>query len=218
MSLRAPGSRVIDVLSSHGAARGGTCDEIGTCAMYGLVNKAIEQMVRMHHGDDAWAQIKARAGVETDAFVSMESYPDAVSYNLVAAASEHLGRPPEELLEAFGMHWTLYTAEQGYGELFRMGGRSFKEFMLNLHALHTRVAVSFPDLAPPSFWCTDVGERSLRLHYQSSREGLAPMVVGLVRGLGLMFDTRVSITPERTRADGADHDEFLVTFSPVGPP
>jgi hypothetical protein len=184
--------------------------------MYGLVNKAIEDMVRTHHGDEAWERIRARAGLGAEAFVSMQGYPDAVSYDLVGAASELLGQPADALLEAFGVHWTLYTAQQGYGELFRMGGASFKEFMLNLHALHTRVAVSFPHLDPPSFWCTEVGETSLRLHYQSKRHGLAPMVVGLVKGLGLMFHTAVSITPVHTRADGADHDEFMVTFSPAG--
>lgn len=181
--------------------------------MYGLVNRAIEDMVRTHHGAETWEQVKRQAGVDIEMFVSMESYPDSVSYSLVAAASEVLGQPAEALLEAFGEHWTLYTAQQGYGELFRMGGSSLKEFLQNLHTLHTNVALSFPHLQPPSFWCTEVTDSSLRLHYQSTRPGLAPMVVGLVKGLGTMFDTPVAIVADRTRADGADHDEFVVTFS-----
>lgn len=184
--------------------------------MYGLVNRAIEDMVRTHHGDEAWDRIKRKAGVDVEAFISMESYPDAVSYGLVGAASEVLGQPAEALLEAFGEHWTLYTAQQGYGQLFRAGGSSFKEFMQNLHALHTQVGHSFPDLRPPSFWCTEVTDSSLRLHYQSTRLGLGPMVIGLVRGLGTMFDTDVTITPDRRRADGADHDEFVVRFAARG--
>lgn len=181
--------------------------------MYGLVNQAIEDLLRTQHGDETWERIKRQAGVETETFVSMEAYPDAVSYDLVRAASEELDQPASELLEAFGMHWTLYTAQKGYGDLFRMGGSTFKEFMLNLHGLHTHIARSFPNLQPPSFWCTDVTGSSLRLHYQSKRPGLGPMVIGLVRGLGAMFNTEVTVSPARTRADGADHDEFLVTFS-----
>lgn len=182
--------------------------------MYGLVNQAIEDLIRKNHGDEVWDTIKRKAGVDIDAFVSMDAYPDAVSYDLVAAASEVLGTPADRLLEAFGEHWTLYTATKGYGELFRMGGSTFKGFMQNLHNLHTHVALSFPNLKPPSFWCTDVTDSSMNLHYQSTREGLGPMVVGLVRGLGRMFDTKVSITPTLTRADGAEHDVFLVTYAP----
>ena len=180
--------------------------------MYGLVNQAIEDLIRTTHGDDTWERVKRQAGVDVDVFLAMEAYPDSVSYGLVGAASEVLRTPAADLLEAFGSHWTLYTARKGYGDLIRLGGSSFREFMLNLHALHTRVALIFPRLDPPSFWCTDVGERSLRLHYQSKRPGLGPMVVGLVKGLGALFATEVTVTPARSRDDGADHDEFLVTF------
>jgi len=180
--------------------------------MYGLVNRAIEDMIRSAHGDETWQHVKERAGVDIDAFVSMQGYPDEVSYKLVGAASHILATPVTDLLEAFGAYWTLYTAREGYGDLLRMGGSTFKEFMLNLHALHTRVAVSFPGLEPPSFWCTDVTDTSLRLHYQSTRQGLGPMVVGLVRGLGMMFDAAVTVQAVATREAGADHDEFLVTF------
>jgi hypothetical protein len=186
--------------------------------MYGLVNQAIEDLVRLHHGDAIWDQIKRRAGVQIEAFVRMEAYPDDVSYRLVGAASEVLGQPADRLLEAFGEHWTLFTAQRGYGEILKLGGSSFREFMLNLHALHTHVAHGFPHLQPPSFWCTDVTDSSLRLHYQSSRAGLTPMVVGLVRGLGTMFQTAVDITLDRSRAEGADHDEFVVAFRPASPP
>jgi len=182
--------------------------------MYGLVNRAIENMIRSQHGDDTWERIRGRAGVQVEMFVGMASYPDDVSYRLVGAASEILGRPAHELLEAFGEYWTLYTAEQGYGDLFRKSGTSFPGFMQNLHSLHTHVGRLFPNLQPPSFWCTEVTEHSLRLHYQSSRPGLGPMVIGLVRGLGRMFDTDVTIVADQTREQGAAHDQFLVTFAP----
>lgn len=182
--------------------------------MYGLVNRAIADLVCSRHGEETWTAIKRKAGVDIDTFVSMEGYPDEVTYNLVSAASEILKVPADQLLEAFGEYWTLYTAQEGYGDLLRMGGRSFKEFMLNLHNLHTHVALTFPHLRPPSFWCTDVTDRSLCLHYQSMRPGLAPMVVGLLKGLGKMFETEVHVTQTRSRAGGADHDEFAVRFEP----
>lgn len=181
--------------------------------MYGLVNQAVEELVTERFGAEAWNTIKQKAGVTDEMFLSMQAYPDSVTYGLVAAASETLKVPADQLLEAFGEYWTLYVGSRGYGQLFERAGRTFREFMLNLHDLHSNVAVGFPELKPPSFWCTDVTDDHLCLHYQSTRPGLAPMVVGLVRGLGTMYHTRVSVTHRVRKADGADHDEFDVAFS-----
>lgn len=181
--------------------------------MYGLVNRAIEDLVRQRYGNDRWEAIRSRAGVDAAPFVSMQAYPDAVTYRLVAAASEELGVSADTLLEAFGQHWTLYTGRQGYGETLALGGRSFVEFLQNLDALHANVALSMPQLRPPSFWCTNVTDRSLRLHYRSEREGLAPMVIGLIKGLGEMFRTDVTVRHARPRGGSSDHDEFEIEFA-----
>jgi Haem-NO-binding len=95
-----------------------------------------------------------------------------------------------------------------------MSGDTLPEFLENLDNLHARVGVSFPKLQPPSFECSDIEEDSLSLHYRSNREGLAPMVFGLVKGLGTRFDTEVDITQTQSRDDGAEHDEFLVKYKP----
>jgi len=181
--------------------------------MYGLVNQAVEELIRERHGAEVWGQVKARAGVTEEVFLSMAAYPDDVTFRLVGAASEVLQVPAAALLEAFGEYWTLYTGRQGYGAMFKHGGSTFAEFMGNLHALHSHVAVSFPDLQPPSFWCTDEGAGYLRLHYQSTRQGLAPMVVGLVKGLGAMFATPVRVVHVAS-AGTQGHDEFDVWFGP----
>lgn len=182
--------------------------------MYGLVNQAVEDLITERFGRDVWQAVRTRAGVSDAAFVRMTPYPDDVTYRLVGAASDHLGIPADQLLEAFGEYWTLYTGREGYGELFVRGGRTFREFMLNLHALHSHVGAVFPDLRPPSFWCTEVHDDRLRLHYQSTREGLAPMVIGLVRGLGRMFATQVEIH-RLDRSPGDDHDQFDVHYRPI---
>lgn len=182
--------------------------------MYGLVNRAIEDLVRTRFGDARWEAVRQRARVTVPAFVGMQAYPDKVTYDLVGAASEELGVPADTLLEAFGEYWTLYTAREGYGPMLALGGTSFVEFLQNLDHMHAHVALSMPDLEPPSFWCTDVTDRSVLLHYKSHRAGLAPMVKGLVRGLGQMFDTEVRLEHLRGPADGADHDQFRIEYQP----
>lgn len=182
--------------------------------MYGLVNKAVEDLVTSRFGADRWEAVKRRAGVDIEVFIAMDAYPDDVTYRLVAAASAELGCSAAALLEDFGEYWTRFTMREGYGELMRAAGTTLPEFLGNLDNLHTHVALNFPDLAPPTFWCSDVAVGSLRLHYQSRRPGLAPMVIGLVRGLGALFDTPVAIALVRGRDDGHDHDEFEVRFGP----
>ena len=180
--------------------------------MYGLISQALEDYVRRGFGERAWNEVRGRAGFgEEDLFVSMESYPDELTFRLVQAATEvlHLGVP--QVLEAFGEHWVLYTAQEGYGEMLAMFGTSLQEFLVNLDNLHSHVALTFPDLRPPSFEVERIpGEaHSLLLHYRSERTGLAPMVVGLLRGLGKRFSQEIRVQQlERGASD--DHDVFRI--------
>ncbi|MFO0292472.1 MAG: heme NO-binding domain-containing protein [Rhodospirillales bacterium] len=184
--------------------------------MYGMVNKAMEDMVRRGHGDAAWEDIKARAGVEIDMFLGDEPYPDDMTYRLVDAAREVLGATADEILVAFGRHWIAYTAEEGYGPLMSAAGRTIPEFFASLPDFHSRIAMIFPRLQPPRFLCTDVTPTSLRLHYVTHRRGFAPFVIGLLHGLGDRMGTPVRVVQAQARDAGADHDVFDVSWSPGG--
>ncbi|MCC5656510.1 heme NO-binding domain-containing protein [Nostoc sp. XA010] len=182
--------------------------------MYGLVNKAIQDMVCSRFGEETWKEIKHKAEVDIDVFLNMEGYPDDITHKLIKAASVVLSLSTQQIMQAFGEFWVHYTAQEGYGEMMDMSGDTLPEFLENLDNLHARVGVSFPNLQPPSFECTDMKENSLSLHYRSDREGLTPMILGLVQGLGNRFDTEVDITQTQNRDEGAEHDEFLVIYKP----
>jgi hypothetical protein len=182
--------------------------------MYGMVNKSVQSMVCRTHGEPTWTLIRELAGVDTEEFLSNEAYPDDVTYRLVAAASQILRTPAAEVLELFGEHWVLHTAVEGYGPLLRAAGSTLPAFLLNLPNFHSRVAMIFTELQPPRFECTDITECSLKLHYFSHRQGLAPFVVGVVRGLGKMFETPATVDLVATRDGGADHDVFVVAWEP----
>ena len=184
--------------------------------MYGLINKAVEGLVRSKFGDAAWDRIRTRAGMPDEPFVSMEQYPDQTTYDLVGAATVELGAPAEAILEEFGRYWTVYTAEAGYGELMRSAGSTLPEFLRNLDQLHTRVKLAFPQLKPPSFAVRNETASSLELEYYSDRPGLAPLVVGLIKGLAERF--AVSVEVSSTRVDGVarPHDLFRVAWRAKG--
>ena len=180
--------------------------------MYGMVNKAVQDLVVTQFGQEKWNEIKRKADIDVEAFVAMSTYPDEVTYKLVGAASEVLGLPADKILEAFGEYWILYTAKEGYAELLDISGSTFVEFLQNMDDLHGRIRLGFPKLKPPVLECREISEDSMRLHYHTDREGLAPMVVGLLKGLGKRFDTPIEVIHDKVRGQENDHDEFLIRF------
>ena len=185
--------------------------------MYGLVNRGIEELVCTNFGEEVWEKILEEANLDVEIFLSMEQYDDAVTYALVAAASKVLNISAEDILMTFGEYWTLYTAQEGYGDLMKLSGSTLAEFLMNLDNMHVRVGLQYPELAPPSFRCTDVNDAGLTLHYHSHRAGLAPLVIGLLRGLGKMFRVNMRIDQDSHKNQGADHDVFQLTYLPATP-
>src|SRR5438445_13755882 len=114
--------------------------------MYGLVNQAIEDLVRAKHGGSAWERVKQRAEVQIEAFIGMEQYPDDLTYKLVDAASEVLDLRREEVLLAFGEYWVLFTAKKRYGEMLAACGKTLPESLQNFDTLNTRVGIILPPL------------------------------------------------------------------------
>jgi hypothetical protein len=162
----------------------------------------------------------------------------------VGAASDVLGVPASDLLELVGRYWVSYTRQHGYKSLFDIGyalvsllftavqcdltfimcahsGASLPEFLSNLNAIHTHIQAQFPKLRMPTFWCTDLTPSSLTLHYRPgrpSRNGLAPLVMGLMKGLADLFnleDFEIEHTGKRSNdgaGDGVDFDVFALRW------
>lgn len=182
--------------------------------MYGLVNKAIEQLVRENHGNDVWHEIAKKANVD-QSFILMKSYPDHVTYDLVEAASEILETPSEVILESFGEHWIQYTVDEGYGKTLSLYGESVFEFLQNMDNLHAQIRLNFPELRPPVIGCEKISSDQIAVSYKSERAGLAPMLVGLIRGLGIRFATPVDIEYINTNDSASGEEKFLVTFAQI---
>ena len=178
--------------------------------MYGLINKAVKEMVTTGHGEAMWEKIRAQAGVD-DVFISMDQYPEEVTDKLVIAASAILGASASDILKDFGHYWIGF-AHRHYDYLFDMSGNTFLEFVKNLNNLHSRVGQWMPDLNPPSFTVTDETGDTFHLHYYSSRSGFMPMIQGLLAGLGERFNTEVEVKHLRGAEQGLDHEEFFVRY------
>lgn len=180
--------------------------------MYGLVNASIKQLLITQHGRETWDRIALAAHVKEPQFDSMRAYDDAVTSQLVSAASQELGVHSDDILRDLGKFWVPFTDEQGYGAMFEIAGPSLREFLLTLDTLHARVGAHFKSLRPPSFQFDSTAPRTLRMHYRSERSGLCPFVVGLLDGLAHRFRTSIHLEETRCARRGDDHCVFVLGF------
>lgn len=180
--------------------------------MYGLVNQGIRKMVTQTFGADKWEAILLASGIGEDVFVAMDPYPDSMTLKLVGAASQVLELPPDVVLGAFGKWW-IGNAAAEYGTLFTMTGSTFQEFITNLNDIHTRVAYMLPELTPPSFKVIPQSDSKLEVHYYSKRDGLFPMVQGMIEGIGEWFETDIEVSHSTHTDNDGEHDVFMVRYT-----
>jgi hypothetical protein len=180
--------------------------------MYGIVNKAIEELVIANFGEDKWEVVKQHSGIDIDYFISSEPYDDDITFKLAQAVSQEMGMTLSAVFIAFGEWWVVKTTKEKYGGLMESGGNDLKEFLVNLPVFHNRIMLIYPKLTPPEFRVSDITENSLNLHYFSKREGLQDFVRGLIQGLGIMYETVVTINLIQTRDEGSTHEIFNISW------
>lgn len=164
--------------------------------MYGLINQGIKDLVVTKFGASAWEEICAEAKAPTQ-FTALDYYSDKVTYGLVGAASKVLGLPAEAILEEFGKYWVLYTAKEGYGSLMDVFGKDFKTCLKNLNHLHARMGSTMTQLNPPKFTFTEISAQHYQVDYFTERAGLAPLTLGLFKGLAEKYQVKAQIAIER---------------------
>jgi Haem-NO-binding len=180
--------------------------------MYGMINIAIQDMISDRYGKHKWEAIRAAIGTQIDDFVSLDSYPDELTYALVAKASELLPIETPVLLEDIGEYWIIHTAKNGYGELLDTIGKNMVDFLNNLNSMHSRLTDTMPHMVVPTFRLSDITDHSMKVHYYSHRKGLEHMVTGLLRGVAKRFGIDCSIQMSAAEAVAGTSQIYLVTW------
>ena len=180
--------------------------------MYGIINRAIQDLVIENFGEQKWEEIKINSGIDVQYFFSNMPYDDDITFKLAISISHVMKIPLRDVLITFGEYWVLKTGKEKYGALMQAGGSNLKDFLVNLPQFHNRIMLMFPKLTPPEFQVSDITDNSLHLHYFSKREGLSDFVLGLLQGLGKLYDTSCSIELLDSRAMGSSHETFKVSW------
>lgn len=177
--------------------------------MYGLINEAMRRHVTERAGAHAWTRIAERAETP-ETFAGLHYYDDAVTHDLVTAASSVLDVPEAELLRGFGRYWSTRVGPESYSDILGATGTDMISVLTHLDEMHARIQTLYPDLRPPSFAVHDERDGVIEVHYRSERSGLAPFVVGLLEGLGELYGTPVLVSHEAAPDESRDHDTFHV--------
>ena len=180
--------------------------------MYGIINKAMEDLVNNQFGAPVWKAAKMKSGVDIDFFISNEAYDDEISFRLAAAVASEVNWSVEEVLRAFGEWWILKTSKEKYGGLIEAGGRHLQEFLMNLPQFHNRIMLIYPKLTPPEFKVTDISSNSICIHYHSRRTGLQEFVRGLLSGLAKMYKTDAVIELIHSSDNNNTHEIFKISW------
>lgn len=176
--------------------------------MYGIVNRGLEELILREHGEEVWLDILESADVDIDGFVSLQSYPDALTVKLVVAIAEYKGMSAEEVLIHFGEYWTTYTRMRGFGPILNLEQGSLEDVLRNLGQMHRRVRTSMPQMRPPSFVVHGPEQGVFRIEYHSERDGLGGFVVGVFRSLMRLKGVQGEVVWSERRSEGAPLDVF----------
>ncbi|XP_067848718.1 guanylate cyclase soluble subunit beta-2-like isoform X2 [Heptranchias perlo] len=183
--------------------------------MYGFINTCLKSLVVEKFGEDTWEALRARADVQ-DTFMTYQVYDDAITLRLLGEASKLLNMSDEAVLKLFGEYFFTFCKVSGYDRMLRTLGGSLMEFIENLDALHSYLALSYQEMKAPSFRVERREDGVMWLHYYSDRKGLCHIVPGIVQAVAKdFFNTEVEMeilnqSEEEEHTGKKEHVVFLV--------
>lgn len=180
--------------------------------MYGIVYKAIQDLITDSYGADEWEAVKEKSGVDVDFFISNEPYSDDIMNKLAGATSEVLGITVDHVLNAFGEWCVLKTIKEKYGGFIATGGENLREFLVNLPLFHNRIMLMHPMFTSPEFKISNIKDNSISVHYHFKKEGLQEFVKGLLAGLAKMYKVDANVEFLQSRNDSNTPEIFKVTW------
>ena len=161
-------------------------------AVKGVVFNLFEEVVVQKGGDDLWDCLLDKAGLQ-GVYTSLGSYPDADLFGLVAAASEELGVPADEVVRWFG-RTALPLLAQSYPQFFAPH-TSTRSLVLALNdIIHPEVRKFYPGVDVPMFDFDASSDQVLVMGYASPRK-LCAFAEGLIEGTAAHYGERVVDRP-----------------------
>ncbi|XP_072526998.1 guanylate cyclase soluble subunit beta-2 [Salminus brasiliensis] len=189
--------------------------------VYGFINTCLRTLVVERFGEETWEELRLLAEVQ-DTFMTYEIYDDVITLRLVQEACKMLDVSSEVVLKLFGEYFFSFCKMSGYDTMLRTLGGNLVEFIENLDALHSYLALSYEEMNAPSFRVERTNDGRTLLHYYSDRKGLHYIVPGIIEAVAKdFFGSKVTMTileqpEEEERTGKKEHVIFLMTQTSEG--
>ncbi|XP_034402886.1 guanylate cyclase soluble subunit beta-2 [Cyclopterus lumpus] len=187
-----------------------------SCSLqYGFINSCLQSLVMERFGQETWDKLSSLPGVQ-ESFMTYMVYDDKLTLHLVQEACSLLDVSAEVFLKLFGEHFFVFCKKAGYDTMLRTLGGTLIEFIGNLDALHSYLALSYQEMNAPSFRVEMTDDGTMLLHYYSDRKGLYHIVPGIIEAVARdFFDSKVTMmvlnqSEEDERTGKKEHVVFLV--------
>ncbi len=161
--------------------------------MHRMLNRGLQNFVHDFYGANRWEEACLAADLSFYSFESMLHYDDDLTARLLETLSIVLDRSKSDILEDFGTYVVSHENLAPIRGLLRFGGATFVDFLHSLDDVHSRMKVAMPTLEVPKL-SLEVREKELySVHYEFSKPGYWPVILGVLRGMADDYGTLVTI-------------------------
>lgn len=161
--------------------------------MYGMIHRALRQMVHDELGQEAWLALEQKLDIGPTELLTGMVYDDALTLQIVSEAAARLNLSVEQCLFEFGKYWVRFAGQGSLSSLMKFTGQNLASFISNLDRLHLAVGAAMPGTLLPSFVTRENKPGHLIVEYRSDRVGMEPFVQGLLQGLMDRFHTQGNV-------------------------
>jgi predicted hydrocarbon binding protein len=159
--------------------------------LHGMIHTALQKYVEAGFGAEAWKTLLGRAGLESEIFTPLGTYPDAQIAALVTEAEALSGVPATTLLEGFG-EFLVPTYLSLYGSLLKPEWRTLEVLENTEETVHRVVRMRNAGAEPPRLRVRRTSKDEVELTYDSKRK-LCAVARGIARGVAKHFEQSLQI-------------------------
>src|SRR5688572_25218556 len=168
--------------------------------MHGLIHLELRRFVEDRFGAKAWAELVRRAGLDSEIYTPLRSYPDEQMLALVGEAVTMTGFTATTLLEEFG-EALVPTYLSLYGNLLKPEWRTLEVIEHTEETIHRVVRMRHEGAEPPRLHAERTAPNEVVLTYDSPRK-LCAVARGIVKGVAKQFGEVVTIDERACMHDG----------------
>ncbi|ULT97859.1 hypothetical protein L3Y34_005594 [Caenorhabditis briggsae] len=187
--------------------------------MIGWTHVCVSTLILRKYGPEVLEEILRKAGYTEDIQFDIQCYyDDTETMRIFRVAAQVLGLSVDDMWEMYGEFLITHACETGWQKMLFCMANNLQEFLDNLNSMHYFIdQIAFKsEMKGPTFQCEPFGESGLKLHYFSFRQGLFPIVKGLVRKTArTLFEMEVKVSmlernQERRKSGMVEHVIFSV--------